>query len=130
MGNKSSKFSWKARLKSFSYGFDGLKVLFREEHNARIHLVVSILVVISGFVFDISTTEWLIVIILIGLVVAMEIINSAIENVCDLVSPQQNEYVRKAKDLSAAAVMLCALVSVVCGLIIFIPKIWNFLSFW
>lgn len=128
MNNKSKNFSLRKRLQSFVYAFNGLKVLLREEHNARIHLGVSLLVIILGFIFDISSVEWLVVCILIGLVIAMEIVNSAIENLCDYVSPQWNEYIKKAKDLSAAAVLVCAIMSVVCGIIIFLPKIWMCIS--
>lgn len=130
MSRKSDGFSFKKRLQSFIHAFNGLKILLKEEHNARIHVAVSLLVIILGFILGISFVEWLVVCILIGLVLAMEIINSAIENICDYVSPQWNEYIKKAKDLSAAAVFVCAIISVICGIIIFLPKLWTCISTW
>lgn len=125
MDNKnSSKFSIQKRLKSFKYAFDGLKVLIKEEHNARIHLIIAILVVAAGFILRISLGEWLVVCILIGLILAMEIINSVIENICDYISPEWNPTIKKVKDLMAAGVLIVAIISVICGIIIFGPKLY------
>ena len=128
MRNRSEKhkFSVKERLKTFIHTFRGLKVLFVEEHNARIHLSVSVLVVVFGFVFEISTVEWFVVLILIGSVLAMEAMNTAVENLCDHVTPEWSKTIGKIKDLAAAAVFILAVISVICGLIIFIPKILKF----
>ncbi|WP_165044485.1 diacylglycerol kinase family protein [Dysgonomonas sp. ZJ709] len=122
---KSERFSVRKRLRSFRYAFDGLRILFREEHNARIHLVVSICVILMGVVFNISVAEWLAICILIGLVFSLEIINSAIENLCDYISPQRHDIIKKVKDMAAAAVLVATIMSVVCGLIIFVPKLYN-----
>ncbi|MCB1179227.1 MAG: diacylglycerol kinase family protein [Leptospiraceae bacterium] len=118
---KQEKFSFKKRLKSFTYAFNGFRILFREEHNARIHLVFAILALISGFYFKITTTEWISIIFVIGLVFILEILNSAIENICDFISPEYHETIKKVKDLSAAAVLFGAIVSVFVGLIVFLP---------
>lgn len=124
MKNKEqNKFSWQQRLKSFSYAWDGLKVLIREEHNARIHFAISVVVLLSGFIFNISASEWIAVIMSIALVVSIEIINSAIENLCDFVSPQYNLSIKKAKDLAAAAVLVCSISAIIVGILIFLPKI-------
>jgi diacylglycerol kinase len=120
---KNQKFSIKARIKSFSYALNGLKVLIKNEHNARIHFVAMILVIIASFVLKINKNEWLSIIIVIGFVFSMEIINSAIEQLADFVSPNYQEIIKKVKDLSAAAVLISALVSVIVAFIIFIPKI-------
>ncbi|MDR0811898.1 MAG: diacylglycerol kinase family protein [Paludibacter sp.] len=120
---KNTNFSFKKRLKSFAYAFNGLKILLKEEHNARIHLVITILVVVAGFVFKISDYEWTAVLLCIGLVFSLEIINSALENLCDFVSPQKHEIIKKVKDLSAAAVLFSAIISVIIGGIVFLPKI-------
>jgi len=124
MNNKGSeKFSLKKRSKSAFYALNGLKVLLKEEHNSRIHIGISIAVIIAGFIFGISATEWMIICILIALVFGLEIMNSAIENLCDYISPQWHEAIKKIKDLAAAAVFFASVISVICGLIIFFPKI-------
>lgn len=125
MNNKSKRFSLVDRLKSFGYAINGLKILFKEEHNARIHIVIVLIVVILGLVFGIAVYEWLTICILIALVLSLEALNSAVENLSDYVSPQWNERIKKAKDLSAAAVFIAALISVVCGCIIFLPKMYE-----
>lgn len=116
-------FSWKERLRSFRYAFAGIARLFRNEHNARIHGVVAVLVIVAGWMFDISTTEWVVIILLIGLVLMAEAFNSAIEALADVVSPQKNEGIKHTKDLAAAAVLLLVIAAVIIGLIIFVPKI-------
>ncbi len=121
-------FSIKKRLESFKYAFNGLKILILEEHNARIHILATILVIISGFLFEISTLEWLAIIFAIGFVVACEIINSAIENLADFISPNKNEIIKKVKDLSAAAVLISALTAIVVGIIVFLPKMINYVG--
>lgn len=107
------------RLDSFGYAFKGIKDLFVTQRNAQIHFTVSILVIISGFFFNISTIEWIICILLIGLVLAAEAINTALEYLTDLVSPDYNELAGKAKDVAAAAVLLLAIAAAIIGGIIF-----------
>lgn len=121
----SEKFSLKKRSKSALYALNGLSVLFLEEHNSRIHIAIVIVVVTAGFLLKISNTEWLVICILIALVFSLEIINSAIENICDYISPQWNEVIKKVKDLAAAAVFVSSVISVICGAIIFLPKLYN-----
>ncbi|HLP14546.1 MAG TPA: diacylglycerol kinase family protein [Flavobacteriales bacterium] len=120
---KQERFSIGKRFKSFMFAFNGLKILFREEHNAILHLLAAIAVVISGFVFKISTHEWLAIAFAIGFVMALEIINTAIESIADFVSPAKHEKIKKIKDLSAAAVLVGSVTALVVGLIVFIPKI-------
>ena len=122
------KFSIKKRIQSFGYALNGLKILITEEHNARIHLVVSVIVIILGFAFGISLSEWISICLCIGLVIVTETINSAIENLADFVSPAKNELIKKVKDLSAFAVLFSAVIAVITGLIIFLPKITGLLS--
>ena len=119
---QAEKFSFAKRLAGFRYAFNGLKILIREEHNARIHLFVTCCVLIAGIVFKISAGEWIAVIFCIGLVFALELINSAIENTADLISKERNETIKKIKDLSAGAVLIAAIASAIIGLIIFLPK--------
>jgi diacylglycerol kinase len=120
---KNQKFSISQRIKSFTHAFNGLKILLREEHNARIHLLAAILVVIAGVVLKISTIEWIAIVFAIGFVITTEIINSSIENIADFISPAKHEKIKKIKDLAAAGVLISAVTSLIVGLIIFLPKI-------
>lgn len=125
---EKEKFSWKARGKSFVYAFHGIKYLFKHEHNARIHAVVAILTIAAGFLFHIKNIEWCIVAVCIGAVTAAEAVNTAIEKICDKVSPERNDLIGIAKDTAAGAVLLLAVSSVIAGLIIFIPYIIDLFS--
>ena len=125
MSKENQPFSFKKRLNSFSYAFQGLKTLFKEEHNARIHLAVSLVIITLGLAFEINITEWILLCFTIGLVFACEILNSAIENICDLVSPEDNIYIKKAKDLGAAATLVSAVIAIIVGLLIFVPKFYH-----
>ncbi len=119
----TNRFSIKRRLKSFRYAFSGLRVLVKEEHNARIHLFATVCVIVMGVLFRISCTEWVAVSLAIGLVFGMEAVNSAVENICDFVCPERDARIKKIKDLAAAAVLLSAIAALAVGLFIFIPKI-------
>jgi diacylglycerol kinase (ATP) len=120
---KQQNFSIKKRIRSFGYALNGLKILVREEHNARIHLFATICVVVAGIALKISETEWIAVVFAIGLVIALEAINSSIENIADFVSPEKHNWIKKIKDLSAAGVLIGSIAAAVVGFIIFIPKI-------
>jgi diacylglycerol kinase len=123
---KNQKFSISRRLKSFRYAFNGLKILLKEEHNARIHLMAAIVVVIAGVFFETSTSEWIAIIFAIGFVISAEIINSSIENIADFISPEKHEKIKKIKDLAAAGVLISAVTALIIGMIIFLPKILEF----
>jgi len=127
MDDKNKRFSFRNRLNSFKYAFCGLKVLLKEEHNARIHLVISITVCVLGFILNISPIEWIAILIFIALVIGMEIMNSAIERICDFISPEWNRKIKPIKDLASAAVLLATFLAVICGSIIFIPKFYALL---
>ena len=120
---KNEKFSIKKRIKSFSYAFAGLKVLFREEHNSRIHATAAILAILTGFILRISPMEWVAVLIVIGMVFSAEIINSSLERTADFVKAERDDRKRDIKDLGAAAVLVCAIVAAMVGVIVFLPKI-------
>jgi diacylglycerol kinase (ATP) len=124
-GNKHRHY-FSARIRSFGYAFKGLKTLFSAHPNARIHLFATILVVVFGIFFKIDKFEWALIILCCGLVLAAEAFNSALESLVDLVSPDYHKLAGEAKDLAAAAVLLCAFSAVATGLIIFLPKIYNF----
>lgn len=114
----------KRRLQSFMYAFQGVRELFRDTPNARIELLVAAIAIILGVVLRISTGEWIAIVILIGVVFAMEAINTAIETLADYACDGKiHPAIRKAKDLAAAGVLLVAIASLVVGFIIFLPKI-------
>jgi diacylglycerol kinase len=111
--------SIQARLQSFRYAFNGLKTLIREEPNARIHLVAATGVIILGFLLKITPFEWIAILLAIGFVFAMELVNTALENLCDFVSPEKHELIKKIKDLSAASVLVSAVVAIIIGVLVF-----------
>lgn len=121
MNNES--FSIKKRVKSFSYAFAGLKVLFKEEHNSWIHTVAAICAIIAGIVLRISVMEWIAVIIVIGMVITAEIINTSLERTADFIKAERDDRKRDIKDLGAAAVLVCAITAAIIGIIIFLPQI-------
>lgn len=115
--------SMNKRLKSFGYAFQGIKVVISSEVNMQIHLAISVLVVISGFWFNISSTEWMACLLCMAIVFGLEMMNTALETVVDLVSPEAHPLAGRAKDIAAGAVLLAAIISVIVGLIVFLPKI-------
>jgi len=119
----SNKFSLKKLFRSFGFAFTGMYELIKSEQNARIHLFISICVVIAGFLFRISASEWCIVALCIGLVFAAEAFNTVIEKLVDHLFTQKHETARLTKDIAAGAVLFSALMAVVCGVIIFLPKL-------
>jgi diacylglycerol kinase len=110
-------------LKSFLFALNGLSEAIRHEKNFRIQFVIALLVIGAGFFFSVSAMEWMSILICIAMVLSFEIMNSAIEKLCDFVCPSINPAIKKIKDLSAGAVLLSAIISFIVGCIIFIPKI-------
>ncbi len=127
MNSKKKRFSVQERVQSFSYSFQGIKTLLKEEHNARIHVVASILTLIAGLYFRLDTLEWCVIILSIGMVICTESMNSAIERVVDFVSPEYHEQAGKIKDLASGAVLICSIAALIVGTLIFIPKLWMIL---
>lgn len=115
-------------LRCFAYALKGISVLISKQVNFRIHLFAVIAVILGGIILDVSLMEWIILILCMGLVLMLEALNTAIEYTIDLVSPGYHELAGKIKDISAAAVLIAALTSTLIGLIIFIPKIFVYLS--
>ncbi|MDR7000426.1 diacylglycerol kinase family protein [Neobacillus niacini] len=110
-------------LRSFAYAIEGIRTSVIAERNMRIHLLISFLVVGVSFFFSITKVEWLFVIIAIGGMMALELINSAIERVVDLVTEEYHSLAKQAKDLAAGAVFIYAIFSVIIGIIVFLPYI-------
>lgn len=111
-------------MNSFGYALRGVFTLFKEESNAKIHLLLAVIAIAMGFWFHISAMEWIAVAIVIGLVFAMEAINTAIENLADYACNNEiHPNIKKIKDLAAAAVLFSAIAALAAGLIIFLPKL-------
>ena len=110
------------RIDSFRYAFKGLAELFVSQANARVHLVASALVVGAGVYYSLSAWEWVAITGCITAVIALEAVNTALEYLTDLVSPDYHPLAGKAKDAAAAAVLVAAAGSAIVGLIIFVPK--------
>ena len=125
---ENRKFSITDRIKSFKYAFNGLKFFFINEHNGRIHLCAAIIVVALSFYLQLSGLEWSAILSVISAVIAAEIINSAIEKLADVVSPEYHPKIKIVKDLAAAAVLLTAFLAITIGLIIFLPKLSRIIS--
>ncbi|MCA6367147.1 MAG: diacylglycerol kinase family protein [Cytophagales bacterium] len=109
----------KKLFNSFKFAFQGLWLAGKEQPNLRIHLFVSFLVVSLAFYFDVTKVEWCVLLLCIGLVISLELLNSAIEGIVDLVSPEWQVKAGKIKDIAAAAVLVSVAVSVFVGLLIF-----------
>lgn len=120
---KNDGFTFRKRLRSFRYAFNGICLLISKEHNAWIHCFAAVCVVIAGFLLEISKMEWIACVIVIGAVLAAEAVNSAVEALADFVSPEYNEAIKRTKDLAAGAVLLMAIAAAVVGGIIFFPKL-------
>ena len=110
---------------SFTYPIRGLKYAYRNEQNLAVDLGIALIVIIASFIFKVSLIEASILAITIGLVLALELINTAIEATVDLVTEEYHPLAKVAKDASAAAVFVFAIAAVIVGLIIFLPKIIN-----
>lgn len=115
-------------IQSFPYAFRGLNDTIKKEPNFKIQLILGILAVILGIIFQISLTEWLILMISIFLVLILELINTTLENLVDIVSPQIQEKARIAKDVAAGGVLMSSILSIIIGLIIFLPKVISLIS--
>lgn len=109
--------------KSFGYAFQGIFNTIRTERNIKIHCVAAILVTIFGIWLHISKTEWMICFILFGLILALELVNTAVEATVDLFTGERKPLAKKAKDAAAGAVLVAAIFAAVIGILIFIPKL-------
>ena len=111
------------RLKSVGYAFKGMLILVKTESSIKLQVFIAIVVTIAGFYFEISTTEWILQIAMIGLVMSIEGINTAVEYIADFIHPDHHPKIGLIKDISAGAVFIAAVVASIVGLFIYIPKI-------
>ena len=117
------KVKTKKIINSFKYAIQGFIVSFRTERNMKIHILIMILVILLGIFLKISKVEWIICIVLFAIVISGELFNTAIETTVDIAMPHRDKKAKLAKDVSAAAVLILAIASVIIGGIIFVPKI-------
>ncbi|WKA52927.1 diacylglycerol kinase family protein [Planococcus liqunii] len=114
---KASRF-----FKSFKFAVQGIGFALKREQNMRLHILAALIVLAAGVWTGLSKSEWLIVLLVIGGMLALEMMNSAIERVVDLASPAIHPLAKEAKDIAAGAVLVFAAASAIIGLLIFIPK--------
>lgn len=128
--NEEKKFKIKSKklINSFKYAIEGICEAFKTERNMKIHIFVMILVIVAGILLKINKLEWIICVLCFAMVIGGELLNTAIETVIDIVMPYKNEKAKIAKDVSAGAVLVFAIGAVICGLIIFVPKIFCTMS--
>ena len=125
--NKMSYFN--DRLKSFSYAFKGIQVLFNTQANAQIHLLASSIIALWGYYLGLTKWEWCCIVICIAIVILAEAMNTALEFLTDLVSPEFDPLAGKVKDVAAGAVLLAVLICGIVWGIIFLPKLGIFIRF-
>lgn len=110
-------------IKAFRAAWQGIKDTLKTERNFRVHSICALLAIVSGFLLKINASEWLWITMALVLVLAAELFNTALEAITNLVSPAVHPLAKKAKDAAAAAVLLVAIFALVCGLLIFLPKL-------
>lgn len=123
--NKWKNGKW---IDAFKNSIKGFKIVFKNERNIKIQSVFAILAIIAGFLLQISLIEFALILVAIFVVFISEFLNTAVENTVDMVTEEYNEKAKNAKDVAAAAVTLSAILSIIIGLIIFLPKIMNMIK--
>lgn len=116
-------FSIRERIKSISFAASGIRSFFKQEHNARVHLVATIALIVLSMVFSVSRSEGAVLVLAAGFVWSAELFNTAIERVMDFISEERKPAIKMIKDLSAAAVLVASITAVFIAAIIFIPKV-------
>ena len=127
MENKNHKsekqvFSAVKRIQSFEHAGRGIKIFLKTTHSAWLQIVVGVIAIFLGFVFCLSTTEWLFIVLSIGFVLTAEAFNTALEFDIDLTSPEYHLFAKYTKDVAAGAVLIASITASIIGLIIFVPK--------
>lgn len=109
--------------KSFGHAFRGLGFFFRSEVHAWVHVLAMLVASFGGYYYKISTNEWLVLCLFFALIIALEIVNTAIEKLVDLVSPDYNKLAGQVKDIASAAVLWASFFAIIVAVIIFFPKL-------
>jgi len=115
-------------FKAVLFALQGIKQFFSRDRNGKIQIVIGITAIVLGFTVSLTSFQWLLVLFCIGLVISLEMINSAIEKYCDLVTTDFHPGIKTIKDVAAGAVLVASLMSLIIGLIIFIPALVEFLN--
>ncbi|REE93040.1 undecaprenol kinase [Paenibacillus taihuensis] len=111
-------------LRSFSYAFTGIGAGIRTQANMQIHVAAAVLVNLAGLLVHLTRIEWIVIIIMQAAVMSAELVNTAIEHVVDLASPEKHPLAKAAKDTAAGAVLILAIAAVIIGLFVFVPHLW------
>ena len=125
--NQQKEFRYSI-IKSFGCAFYGIFIFFKNDFHGKIHLLAAVFVIFSGFLFRISQHEWLFILLCISIVMGSEMMNHAIEKLCDKVNPEWDDKIKIIKDVSAGMVLICSIFAATTGLIIFIPRILKLLN--
>ena len=120
---QQSRFSIKSRLRSFIFAARGIRWLVQDEHNAWLHLAASLAVIAVGLLLEISPADWRWLVLAIALVWMAESFNTAIEDLCDRISPEFDPLIGRVKDLAAGGVLITSIAAAVIGLLTFIPPL-------
>jgi diacylglycerol kinase len=123
--NQLSQSEWTKFITGFRYAFSGLWYALRTQRNARVHICIAILAILMGIVLRISAVEFAMIFVAITGVFIAEMFNTVFELCIDLASPDYHPLAKIAKDVAAGAVLLSAMLSVVIGLFVFVPHLWN-----
>lgn len=110
-------------LRSFRYAIQGIRQFFRNENNAKVHLLASIVVTVAGFAVDLERQDWLWITLAVALVWVTEAVNTAIEKLVDMVSPGFDPRAGAVKDMAAGAVLLATVAAVIIGILVFLPYV-------
>ena len=124
---KNHKYDAKNYWESQKFAFSGLQLILKNERNFRIQLVMAVLVIAAGFLLGISHQDWVALFVVMGIVFVTEAFNSVVEAICDTISKDYRINIKYAKDVSAGAVLIGAIVSLAAGVIIFSPYVWELL---
>lgn len=118
---------FKARLRSIRIALDGIRQVLLSQQNARIHAAATLIVFIAAGLTGFSRLEWALLLLVVGFVWAAEMFNTAVEDLVDLVSTEQNPAAKRIKDISAGAVMVSVLVAILFGMLVFGPRLWSWI---
>ncbi len=112
---------------SLKYAGDGLKYAYKNEQSMTIHIIITLIVITFGIILNISSYEWIIVVLCIGIMMCFELVNTSIEAAVDLTTNEYNEKAKVAKDVAASVSVMFSITSIIVGLIIFVPKVFDFI---
>jgi diacylglycerol kinase len=110
-----------AFIRSFGYAIKGIGAAFHKQVNIKVHFIAALVVIGAGLMFSVSSIEWCVLLLTIGLVISLEMVNCALENLVNLVSPDYHPLAGKVKDIAAGAVLIASIIAATVGIIIFFP---------